>query len=322
MELDAPETTWTYPDAALDEELAAKRTRRTLPAGLIAQLKAEQAARAERARKDHRAIQNAQRDADHSFKRPVLMIEGDAVQEPESEVWRHRLAARQAEIKASLPSIGRIDLKNHDHMPWAGTGWYVADDILVTNRHVALTLALGGPPYPLRLNGAGSPIAGALDTGHEHRRPEPRAAEILRALWIAPDDNVAPDVAFLQVAPGSGAPRLLLRDKPAQVGEWIAAVGYPGRDGARNDEDEMDAMFAGIYSVKRLSPGAVIGATTDRFFHDCTTLGGNSGSAIFDLASGEVLGLHFGGAYKRRNFAVHAFQVRELLEEHVTRGAQ
>ena len=32
------------------------------------------------------------------------------------------------------------------------------------------------------------------------------------------------------------------------------------------------------------------------FTHDCTTLGGNSGSVVLDLTTGEAVGLHFAGA--------------------------
>ena len=38
--------------------------------------------------------------------------------------------------------------------------------------------------------------------------------------------------------------------------------------------------------------------------HDCSTLGGNSGSAVIDLDTGEVLALHFGGLYHQKNYSV------------------
>src|SRR5262249_34036669 len=48
--------------------------------------------------------------------------------------------------------------------------------------------------------------------------------------------------------------------------------------------------------------------------HDCTTLGGNSGSVVLDLASGEAVGLHFAGLYQETNYAVQA----SLLAEYVS----
>jgi V8-like Glu-specific endopeptidase len=35
--------------------------------------------------------------------------------------------------------------------------------------------------------------------------------------------------------------------------------------------------------------------------HDSSTLGGNSGSAVIDTETGEVLALHFGGEYLRHS---------------------
>ena len=65
-------------------------------------------------------------------------------------------------------------------------------------------------------------------------------------------------------------------------------------------------IFGGTYEVKRLQPGTVMQVDTARkvFTHDCSTLGGNSGSCVVDLRTGLVIGLHFGGGYRRANFAV------------------
>ena len=38
--------------------------------------------------------------------------------------------------------------------------------------------------------------------------------------------------------------------------------------------------------------------------HDSSTLGGNSGSALIDVATGRVVGLHFAGRYLEANYAV------------------
>ncbi|MEL7267796.1 MAG: hypothetical protein AAFP69_23715, partial [Planctomycetota bacterium] len=38
---------------------------------------------------------------------------------------------------ALIPSIGRIEIPGHPNLPYAGTGFLVADDLLMTNRHVA-----------------------------------------------------------------------------------------------------------------------------------------------------------------------------------------
>src|SRR5262249_25476768 len=76
-------------------------------------------------------------------------------------------------------------------------------------------------------------------------------------------------------------------------------------------------IFGGVYQVKRLQPGLTRGARTVSSFgnsvnalaHDSSTLGGNSGSAVLDAATGHVLGLHFGGAYLEANYAVPSYEL-------------
>jgi endonuclease G len=81
----------------------------------------------------------------------------------------------------------------------------------------------------------------------------------------------------------------------------------------------MDEIFGNIYNKKRLAPGQITGSQSTRLLHDCSTLGGNSGSAIVDLKSGQAVGLHFAGRFLEANFAVPAHVVAERLDA-VTRG--
>ena len=59
--------------------------------------------------------------------------------------------------------------------------------------------------------------------------------------------------------------------------------------------------------VKRLlRPPRVGDVADDCFTHDCTTLGGNSGSVVLDLETGQAVGLHCGGTFLKANYAVPA----------------
>jgi endonuclease G, mitochondrial len=88
---------------------------------------------------------------------------------------------------------------------------------------------------------------------------------------------------------------------------------YP--DGqAKTEPDLMEHIFGKIYNKKRLAPGAVTAIETTRILHNCSTLGGNSGSAVVDLDSGEAIGLHFSGTFLSTNHAVRSDVVRELLD--------
>ena len=56
-------------------------------------------------------------------------------------------------------------------------------------------------------------------------------------------------------------------------------------------------------------------ARPDVVLHDCSTLGGNSGSVLLDLATGEAVGLHFAGRFLEANYAVPAAVVAARLEQ-------
>jgi endonuclease G len=52
-----------------------------------------------------------------------------------------------------------------------------------------------------------------------------------------------------------------------------------------------------------------------RIWHNCTTLGGNSGSVVFDLDKGNAIGLHFSGSFLTTNYAVRADLVKKILAD-------
>ena len=77
----------------------------------------------------------------------------------------------------------------------------------------------------------------------------------------------------------------------------------------------MQSIFGDVYDKKRLAPGQVTEARPDVVLHDCSTLGGNSGSVVLDLATGEAVGLHFAGRFLEANYAVPAAVVAARLEQ-------
>ena len=72
--------------------------------------------------------------------RPVLGIKRNAaelvLEEADSVTWRARLSDASERITRAARSVGRIEVEGHG-LSWLGTGWLVADDTIVTNRHVA-----------------------------------------------------------------------------------------------------------------------------------------------------------------------------------------
>jgi endonuclease G len=257
------------------------------------------------------------------FARPSLIIRRDSFgletfTDPDSQVWLERIETSRRKVEDAIRAVGRLDLYGFPGMDWVGTGWLVRENTVVTNRHVAQVFAhRAGEEFVFRKTVEGSRIRAAIDFRHEHLQDEDGSDfRCKRVLHIAEDDG--PDLAFLEIFPtsslGGNAPRPVpLADVEPATGRWVAAIGYPAWDGRRNDPIVMEQLFGNIFNCKRMAPGEVLGTSGDHFTHDCTTLGGNSGSMVIDLATGRVLGLHFAGAYLQANYAVPARVIAERL---------
>jgi hypothetical protein len=264
------------------------------------------------------------------FTRPVHLVQQSTFtvppdEFPDSEEIRARLEGGRQALEQVIPSAGRIDLRN-SRLDWVGTGWIVAPGVAVTNRHVAEEFAVaqdGG--FAFKQNFNAPPVKASIDWRHEHQRPEESRFRVEEVLWIEPQGSV--DVALVRIAgqgeDGEDAPatiNLMTREEidGAGVGSWVAVIGYPAHD-SRNDAADQQRIFDGIYNVKRLAPGQVTAIEgEDLLHHDATTLGGNSGSVVVDLASGKAAALHFGGLEGDRNDAVQAPRIHAIIAQHVS----
>ena len=251
--------------------------------------------------------------------RPVLTIRDNrATTEflgPESQVWADRISAARAVLDRVIPAVGRVEVSNNPDFSWVGTGWLVSDDIIVTNRHVAREFGRRGTGgFTFRTGVNGGPMASRVDFLEEDQRLASLEYSVNSILWIAATNE--PDVAFLRVTRAAGdrplPPHLALADSIVED-EFVATIGYPARDSRVPDQDLVRRIFGDVYDKKRLAPGQVIAASPDEVEHDCSTLGGNSGSVLVRLGTGEAVGLHFAGLFLEANFAVPAPQVRDLL---------
>jgi hypothetical protein len=248
--------------------------------------------------------------------RPVLEVANDdyVVEGPEAAIWEARLgnATVRAALRQVIPSVGRIEVDNHPDLTWVGTGWLIAEDVVVTNRHVAsefaaLSLTAAGRSFVFKRGwpDKNTRMAARVDFRRELRNNTPRAFKVLEVLHIEDDDG--PDFAFLRVERDGSSGHVSAALRPtgkASAQEYVATVGYPAADSRLPEQDLMSRLFGDKYNVKRLAPGQVLRVADELVMHDCSTLGGNSGSPIIDLASGEVLGLHFSGVFLRENRGV------------------
>jgi endonuclease G len=223
-------------------------------------------------------------------------------------------------LEPLVASVGRVMFVNH-HQGWGGTGWVVrhddASDLVVTNRHVAREVAErteDGRGVFLREPGSGVSYGAAVDFGEAttSRLGQGESLRVLEVVYLA--DELAPDVAVLRLEAGAIPHPLELAETEADTGDVVGLVGYPAFD-PRNDQDAQLAYFHDLYGVKRFAPGLIMqplrGGQT--LTHDCTSLGGNSGSPLIRLPDNVVVGLHFSGRYGVANYAVGVASIREAL---------
>jgi S1-C subfamily serine protease len=237
--------------------------------------------------------------------RPALPVQGGDFWNPPEE-WRSLLDHRAA-IRESIARVGRIDVTGHPDLDWIGTGFLVADDVVMTNRHVAAEFSRrDGDSWTFS-----SGRSARIDLLEELGGSPALEFDVTEVIGIHEDEDV--DLALLRVAAtGTGEASLphplpIAAVEPDDlVGRPVYVIGYPAWDGRRNEPEPMRRIFMDVYNVKRLQPGVTVASQTPETVlrHDCSTLGGNSGSPVFDLASHTVVGLHFGGRYGVGNYAV------------------
>ena len=212
-----------------------------------------------------------------------------------------------ARLKQAILSVGRIELPGNPDYPYGGTGFVVGDGLIMTNRHVAAIFGQGIGTRSLSFQPG---LRAGIDFMHELDGPLGDTLMVKRIVMIHPYWDMA--LLSVEGLPKQAKPlKLSLLDAPAEPRAEVAAVGYPAFD-PRNDAEVQNDLFREVFGVKRLQPGTLGGReNTDSFGkrvpavrHDCSTLGGNSGSALVDLSSGQVIALHFGGRYEKTNWGV------------------
>jgi V8-like Glu-specific endopeptidase len=251
------------------------------------------------------------------FTRPALLISNGTflqVPEPWAVLNEHRSA-----IDHNITAVGRIDVEGHPDLDWIGTGFLVADDVVITARHVMDEFAQrDGAQWSI------SPgIQPSIDFLAEKTSITQARYEIVEVIAA----HTKSDLALLRLGnpidPGITKPTPLKLASSADVdsGKTVYVVGYPSMDSRRNEPAEMQRIFRRIYDVKRLQPGTVMRTVIERseFLHDCSTLGGNSGSCVISLDTHLVIGLHFGGRYLRGNRAVN---LPMLTADHIFKDLQ
>ncbi|OLS43828.1 hypothetical protein BV509_05430 [Rhodovulum sulfidophilum] len=214
-------------------------------------------------------------------------------------------------------SVGRIDLDG-THI---GTGFLIGGGRVMTNRHVLEACAdeLAGPGGSLWRLGRGAVTIDFSETADGSQR------HALTGVVMAGPDPINGverlghlDMALLSLdATAPGLPRALPLARQMDEAADMVVIGYPARPGrsafvdpatgavSREIGNRLREIFGTDYGRKYVAPGRVIqgpgmlpgDSEGWAASHDCTTLGGNSGSVLVQFtATPSVAGLHFSGA--------------------------
>lgn len=243
--------------------------------------------------------------------RPAFDIRGGDFEELPT-MWSELNEARDA-LRPIIRAVGRIDISGHPSMTFAGTGFVCGDRLLMTNRHVAELF--------IRASDDGASLAFcpgmscSIDMKQEVADPSSSRIELTGEGAI----SMEWDLAVLRIAqtPAGVEPVHLVADEPTDADDGTAAVvGYPAFDPSESLVDQL-SIFRGVFDKKRLQPGKLRGLTGVASFghevialtHDCTTLGGSSGSVVIDVANRRVVGVHFAGKPAVANYCVPSWKL-------------
>lgn len=254
--------------------------------------------------------------------RPALLIQKGKIEIPSLVEVRQRLLPFLPKLEARVPSVGRIDFRGMSSRPFGGTGWMITEDILITNRHVAMLFAeKKGKRLAFRKNPMGDAYEAFIDYKEEYMGAKVAPSEfevpIVEVLYMTEDNKTQPDIAFVKIGRHASLPGPIpVSDKDLEKGQSISVIGYPAYDpNGIISSTAARQVFGNIYEVKRCSPGLVDDYSSGRWYfsHDCTTTGGSSGSVVLDNATGVAVGLHFMGEVQEDNYAVKGKEILKHL---------
>ncbi|WP_294537047.1 trypsin-like peptidase domain-containing protein [uncultured Rhodoblastus sp.] len=267
----------------------------------------------------------------HLLARPALRVVEDAI--PAIPISWERLKTAHESVIRKIRGVGRIDASERRHV---GTGWFAAENLLLTNRHVVGVLC-GLKPHsdPTWLDKLPSAVVAtnAQWDKDPSKRPvwDPAEAPGAASATTGTITKIRAhhpllDMALLDVTGIANSKGLALRMRaspPAALERHeVYVAGYPAVNPPQGVSPEVakllfpDAKSSGL---KRVSPGQLvaivdslpIAANKPRGSHDSSTLGGSSGSPVVDFDNHHVVALHYSGLYGVANYAIPLWLVKD-----------
>ncbi len=238
--------------------------------------------------------------------RPALRYRNGHVQMPDDDLgengrWRVLVATQRSRIDRGSASVGRVALLTSAGTEPLGTAWRAGQDLVVTNRHVACRLVADAAAAAATWHvDAAKPAV--VEFGITDDSQAARRVAVKELVYCA--DMESSDIAILRLETGGALPEALRidwsldtlgRERPDGFeGRSIYIVGHPYRD---LPSSASIGVFGRADGSKRCAPGRItqLANAGPRVEHDCSTLGGNSGSCMFAADTHVVVGLHVGG---------------------------
>lgn len=191
-----------------------------------------------------------------------------------------------ARVKASVVAVGTVQRLRTPQFQFLGTGFAVGDGTLVaTNAHVvAKPLAAGGDPELLAVAiPSGNPQKAQVRVVQRAGTDADRDLALLRltgsplpALALRNSDTVREGEQYLLTGFPIGAALGLFAATHRAMIAAVTPIAIPPRDARKLDTAMVRRLRAGAFPVFQL---------------DATSYPGNSGSPLYDPASGEVVGV-------------------------------
>ncbi len=246
------------------------------------------------------------------YGRPAILVsEGHLASVP--PLW-NILEDQREDIEVAQRGVGRIELLGHPEYDWAGTGFLVSENALLTTRRVAETfIEEHSGQWRFRPG-----MTAWMDYRSQYQRVATAGYRVRGVMGVHP----VYDLAILDVEPPqqqlaeAPTPLMLAAEPPPRVeGRPVYLVGYPVRDARRNEPELISRIFRDVYNVKRVQPGLLRDSLqfheVQLLRHDCAPLGQTAGSCLVDLETHQVLGVHLCGRYLESSTAIPLWVLRD-----------
>lgn len=248
------------------------------------------------------------------YARPSLLVQDDQLASV-PPFW-NILEDEREDIELTQRGVGRIELLGHPELDWAGTGFLVTDNLLLTTRRTAEVFSeINNNNWQFRPG-----ITTWMDFRSDYQNVSTAGCRVRGVFGVHETYDLALlEVEGPQLNGNSPTPIPLLGNPNTFNNNFynrpIYLTGYPIRDARRNEPEIVSRIFRDVYNVKRVQPGLLRGefrfSNIPFLRHDAAPLGITAGSPIVDLETHLVVGIQLSGRYLDTSTAVPVYALRD-----------